>query len=93
VSNSNHLAGKLADPATFPGAYRTRRQAVEYLRSRGYPLSFSTFTKLCALGKGPMPARWWGSRPLYLDEGLNSWAEARCHNKRHAERVSREEHG
>ena len=70
-----------ADAPRPPGPYRTRREAVAYLRSRGYPLGFSTFAKLCALGSGPAPAGWWGSRPLYLDEGLNSWAEARCRNR------------
>ncbi len=64
-----------------PGPYRTRREATEYLRSRGYPLSLSTFAKLCALGKGPRPAGWWGSRPLYLEEDLNSWADARCRQR------------
>jgi hypothetical protein len=84
-----------ADASRPPGRYRTRREAVAYLRSRGYPLSFSTLAKLCALGKGPTPAGWWGSRPLYMEEGLNSWAEARCRhrpsNQRHTERIPREE--
>jgi hypothetical protein len=62
----------------LPGAYRTRREAAEYLRSRGYPLSFSTLTKLCALKKGPSPARVWGRRELYTDPMLDAWAEARC---------------
>jgi hypothetical protein len=61
----------------LPGAYRTRREAAEYLQSRGYPISFSTLTKLCAIGEGPEPAVWWGPRPLYTDEILDAWAEAR----------------
>jgi hypothetical protein len=83
-----------AGPSRLPGPYRTRREAAEYLRSRGYPLSLSTFAKLCVLGKGPAPAGWWGSRPLYLEEGLNSWAEARCryrpNNQRRTKRIPSE---
>jgi hypothetical protein len=73
-----------AEPAKFPDAYRTRREAGDYLRSRGYPLSFSTLTKLCALGEGPEPAAWWGSRPLYTDAELDMWAEARSRRRRNA---------
>src|SRR5258707_2257188 len=61
----------------LPGVSRTRHEAADYLRSRGYPLSFSTLTKLCALGEGPQPAAWWGSRPLYTEPMLDAWAEAR----------------
>jgi hypothetical protein len=67
-----------ARPAKLPGAYRTRHEAAEYLQARGYPISFSTLTKLCALGEGPEPAAWWGSRPLYTDPILDAWAKARC---------------
>jgi hypothetical protein len=64
--------------AKLPGAYRTRREASDYLRARGYPVSYSTLTKVCALGEGPEPAAWWGTRPLYTDGGLDAWAETRC---------------
>jgi hypothetical protein len=64
------------------GAYRTRREAASYLQSRGYPISYSTLTKVCALGEGPEPAKWWGARPLYTDQGLDAWAEARSHRER-----------
>jgi hypothetical protein len=69
-------------PTKLPGAYRTRHEAAEHLQSRGYPISFSTLTKLCALGEGPEPAAWWGSRPLYTDPILDAWAEARCRRGR-----------
>jgi hypothetical protein len=61
----------------LPGAYRVRREASEYLQARGYPISFSTLTKLCAIGEGPEPAAWWGSRPLYCEPTLDAWAEGR----------------
>jgi hypothetical protein len=68
--------------ARLPDAYRTRREAAEFLQARGYPISFSTLTKLCALGEGPDPAAWWGARPLYTDAGLDAWAETRCRRGR-----------
>jgi hypothetical protein len=58
----------------FPDAYRTRHEAAAYLKARGYPLSYSTLTKLCALGEGPAPAAWW---PLYSDKMLDAWAKGR----------------
>jgi hypothetical protein len=71
----------------LPGAYRTRHESAEYLQSRGYPLSYSTLTKLCALGEGPEPAAWWGSRPLYTEQGLDAWAEARSRRHRKTQPV------
>jgi hypothetical protein len=80
LSREDQRGGKAAgrEVTRFPGAYRTRREAAEYLQARGYPTSFSTLQKLCALGEGPEPAAWWGARPLYTDEGLDAWAAARC---------------
>jgi hypothetical protein len=56
----------------------TRKQLAARLRELGYPVSFSTFNKLCApsRGGGPPVDGWWGRRPLY-DEGTGiAWAEA-----------------
>jgi hypothetical protein len=61
----------------LPGAYRTRREAAEYLQSRGFPISFSTLTKLAALGEFAAPTLWWGSRPLYTESTLDAWADSR----------------
>jgi hypothetical protein len=50
------------------------------LNARGYPITRTTFNKLClpAIGGGPPVAKWFGKRPLYrLDEAL-AWAESRC---------------
>jgi hypothetical protein len=58
--------------------YLTRRQAAEYIRDiLGRPFSFSTASKLAALGEFVRPALWWGRRPLYTRDDLRAWAEAR----------------
>lgn len=58
--------------------YLTRRQAAEYIRDiLGRPFSFSTASKLAALGEFAQPALWWGRRPLYTRNDLRNWAEAR----------------
>ena len=60
------------------GEYLTRHQAAEYIRDElGRPMSFSTASKLAALGEFAAPAVWWGRRPLYTRDGLRTWAEAR----------------
>ena len=43
--------------------YYTRREAVEYLRSRGFPITASTLTKKCALGSRPARYRAMVSAP------------------------------
>jgi len=60
------------------GALLTRREAARFVNDElGHPLSFSTLTKLSALGEGPPVTRWWGRRPLYQQESLRAWVEAR----------------
>jgi hypothetical protein len=67
-----------------PAEYLTRRQAAEYIRDElGRPMSFSTASKLAALGEFATPAIWWGRRPLYTREDLRRWVESRSRsNKR-----------
>ncbi|HZV04173.1 MAG TPA: hypothetical protein VE999_03695 [Gemmataceae bacterium] len=77
-SNDHGTHGTRTRPPKLPGAYMTRHEAADYLQSRGYPESFSTLTKRCALGEGPEPTSWWGSRPLYTQQVLDGWAERRC---------------
>ena len=61
-----------------PSEYLTRRQAADYIRDKlGRPMSFSTASKLAALGEFATPALWWGRRPLYTRDDLRAWAEAR----------------
>jgi hypothetical protein len=68
-------------PATagrLPCEYLTRRQAAAYVNYElGRPMSFSTASKLAALGEFAEPALWWGKRPLYTRDALRTWAEAR----------------
>src|SRR6516164_5653479 len=59
-------------------ALLTRREAARYVNDElGHPLSFSTLTKLSALGEGPPVARLWGRRPLYERTSLRAWVEMR----------------
>ncbi len=59
--------------------YLTRRQAVRFINDElSLPLGESTFTKDCANGRGPIPAKQFGTRLLYTAEELTRWAEARC---------------
>jgi hypothetical protein len=57
--------------------YLTRRQGVEFLRERGYPLSLSHLNKLAHLHQGPPVAGKWGRYDLHAPEALLEWAEAR----------------
>jgi hypothetical protein len=58
--------------------YLTRREAARYVNDElGRPMSFSTASKLAALGEFAPQALWWGRRPLYTRDSLRAWAEAR----------------
>jgi len=70
------VASAVAAAAVERPRYYTRREAVEYLRSRGFPITASTMTKKCALGLGPRAAARWSQRHLYLAEDLDAWAES-----------------
>jgi hypothetical protein len=60
------------------GEYLTRRQAAAYVNNElGRPMSFSTASKLAALGEFAEPTLWWGRRPLYARGSLRTWADAR----------------
>jgi hypothetical protein len=72
-------AAIITDPAAAPlSEYLTRRQAPDFIRDMlGRPMSFSTASKLAALGEFAPPVLWWGRRPLYTRDGLRAWAEGR----------------
>jgi hypothetical protein len=53
-----------------------RREAAQFLTSRGYRTAPATLAKLACLGGGPV-FRSFGRKPLYLAADLLRWAEAR----------------
>ena len=65
-------------PKLSAAEFLTRREAADYIRNiLGRPMSFSTASKLAALGEFAQPVTWWGRRPLYSREDLRAWTEAR----------------
>jgi hypothetical protein len=58
----------------------TRKQALAYLHSLGFPMAEAYFNKLClpSRNSGPPVAKQWGPRPLYDADQVLSWIEARC---------------
>ena len=57
--------------------YLTRRQVVEFLADHGYPLSWSTLSKLAMRDEGPPLAGVWGNRFLYEPSKVLAWARSR----------------
>jgi hypothetical protein len=58
----------------------TRKQALELLHSRGFPMTEAYFNKICLPSRnaGPPVAKLWGPRPLYDENQVLVWAESRC---------------
>jgi hypothetical protein len=76
---SHVAASSQAKPAD---ALLTRREAARFITEElGYPVAFSTLTKLCAIGEGPPVARQGGRRPLYSRQGVRNWVEARAKSR------------
>jgi hypothetical protein len=73
-----------AAPGDTSERLMTRKQALEFIRSRGFPISDAYFSKLClpSRNSGPPVARWFGGRPLYAAESTLAWAHSRCGDKR-----------
>jgi hypothetical protein len=59
--------------------YLTKRQVVEFLNERGYPISLSTLRKLTmpSRGEGPPPVGRWAGRDLFEANEVLAWAKAR----------------
>jgi hypothetical protein len=57
----------------------TRREAAEFLTSRGFRISLSTMTKMCspAIATGPESCGKWGRDVMYLPSVLLAWARER----------------
>jgi hypothetical protein len=76
---SHVAASSEAEPAD---ALLTRREVARFITEElGYPIAFSTLTKQCAIGEGPPVARQWGRRPLYSQQGIKNWVEARAKSR------------
>jgi hypothetical protein len=60
-----------------------RKEAAQFLTSRGYRTAPATLAKLACLGGGPV-FRSFGRKPLYLPADLLGWAEARTTAPRHS---------
>jgi hypothetical protein len=61
----------------IPELQLDRKQAAEFLTSRGFKTAPATLAKLACLGGGPV-FRSYGRKPLYLPRDLLAWAQARC---------------
>jgi hypothetical protein len=59
--------------------YLTRRQLVEFLNEHGYPVPFSTLSKLCmpSRNEGPPSVGRWATRDMYDPGVVLAWAKAR----------------
>jgi hypothetical protein len=55
----------------------TRRGAVEFLASHGYPVGYATLERLAVVGGGPVFVHF-GRKPLYAEADLLAWAQSRC---------------
>ena len=53
-----------------------RKEAAQFLTSRGFKTAPATLAKLACLGGGPAFVNF-GRRPLYREADLLSWAQAR----------------
>jgi hypothetical protein len=59
------------------GPFLTRRQAWEHVsKVLGVPASWRYFDVLCTTGRGPVVARRYGKRCLYLLADIDAWVEA-----------------
>jgi hypothetical protein len=59
-----------------PEHFKRRREAAEYIRGQGIPISVSTLAKYACLGGGP-EMRYFGRIPLYELAALDAWVAGR----------------
>ena len=59
-----------------PKEYLSRREASDYLRSRGLPVAVATLNKLACVGGGPI-FQSFGRLPRYRPADLDAWAASR----------------
>jgi len=67
-----------------PQRLMTRKQALEFIRAHGFPISDAYFSKLClpSRNSGPPVSRWFGGKPLYEAGPTLAWANSRCGDRR-----------
>ena len=58
-----------------------RKEAAQFLTSRGFKTAPATLAKLACIGGGP-PFESFGRRPLYREADLLAWAQARTTGQR-----------
>ncbi|HXP74281.1 MAG TPA: DNA-binding protein [Stellaceae bacterium] len=61
--------------------YLSRREASDYLKSRGLPVAVATLNKLACVGGGPV-FQSFGRLPRYRPADLDAWAAARLSKPR-----------
>lgn len=54
-----------------------RGEAACFLTEQGYPIAATTLAKLGCIGGGPTFSHW-GRKPIYAEDDLLAWAQARC---------------
>ena len=62
---------------------QARKEAADFLKQRGFPISWNTLQKMATTGGGP-PYRIFGNKALYQEADLISWAESRLSAPRHS---------
>src|SRR6516165_287637 len=89
-TTTSRAPAKPVQSAKPPEALLTRKELAGYISNElGRPMSFSTLTKLCALGEGPPVHEWWSRFPLYQREDGKAWADARARKPEASKDASR----
>ena len=54
----------------------TRGQAIEYIRSKGFPIGVNMLALYATIGGGPIYSRW-GNKTLYRVSDLDAWINSK----------------
>ena len=72
-----------------PKQYLSRKEASEYLKSRGLPVAVATLAKYATVGGGP-EFHSFGRFPRYSVDALDDWVAAKLSKPRHSTSEPRE---
>jgi hypothetical protein len=61
-----------------PARRLNRREASDFLRGLGYPITAKTLAKYAVSGEGPAFLKFGTKMVLYTEPDLRAWAEGRC---------------